>query len=86
MILDVKNLSVYYYTLTGTVRAVENVRFGIEKKEWVTFVGESGSGKSTVAHAILNLVPSPGRIVSGEVLFEGRDLLKLTKEEMKRTR
>jgi len=86
MLLDVKNLSIYYYTLAGTVRAVENVTFGIEKKEWVTFVGESGSGKSTVAHAILNLVPSPGKIVRGEVLFEGRDLLKLTKEEMKNIR
>ena len=66
MLLDVKNLSIYYYTLAGTVRAVENVTFGIEKKEWVTFVGESGSGKSTVAHAILNLVPSPGKIVRSD--------------------
>lgn len=83
MLLEVKNLSVYYYTLAGTVRAVENVTFGIGRKEWVTFVGESGSGKSTVAHAVLNLVPSPGKIVGGEVLFDGKDLLKLTSEEMR---
>ncbi len=83
MLLEVKNLSVYYFTLAGTVKAVEDVSFTIGKKEWITFVGESGSGKSTVAYAILNLVPSPGRIVNGQVIFEGRDLLSLTKEEMR---
>ncbi|WP_048152003.1 ABC transporter ATP-binding protein [Palaeococcus ferrophilus] len=86
MLLDVRNLSIHYFTLSGRVRAVEGVNFSIGKKEWVTFVGESGSGKSTVAHAILNVVPSPGRIVSGEIIFEGRNLLELGKEEMKAIR
>ncbi len=86
MLLEVKNLSVYYYTLNGVVKGAEGVSFSVEKGEWITFVGESGSGKSTVAHAVINLVPSPGRIVSGEVLFEGRDLLRLSKEELRAIR
>ncbi len=86
MLLEVKNLSIYYYTLAGVVKGAENVTFSIDRGEWVTFVGESGSGKSTVAHAVMNLVPSPGRIVSGEVIFEGKDLLKLSKEELRAIR
>ncbi|AIF69667.1 peptide ABC transporter ATPase [Palaeococcus pacificus DY20341] len=84
--LEVKNLGIHYFTLNGVVRAVEGVSFSIDKKEWVTFVGESGSGKSTVAHAILNVVPSPGRIVSGEIIFEGKNLLTLEKEALKEIR
>jgi peptide/nickel transport system ATP-binding protein len=85
-IIDVKNLSIYYYTLAGIVRAVENVSFSIGEKEWVSFVGESGSGKSTVAYAILNLVPSPGKIVNGKVVFNGKNLLELDEEEMRQIR
>ncbi|NJE01561.1 ABC transporter ATP-binding protein [Thermococcus sp. JdF3] len=83
MLLEVKNLSIYYYTLAGVVKGAEKVTFRIDRGEWVTFVGESGSGKSTVAHAIMNIVPSPGRIVTGEVIFEGRDLLRLGKDELR---
>jgi len=86
MLLDVKNLSIYYYTLAGTVKAVENVSFAIGKREWVSFVGESGSGKSTVAYAILNLVPSPGQITNGEIIFEGKNILELTNEELREIR
>ncbi|AEK73870.1 ABC-type dipeptide transport system, ATPase component [Thermococcus sp. 4557] len=86
MLLEVKNLSIYYYTLAGVVKGAENVTFSIGRGEWVTFVGESGSGKSTVAHAIMNIVPSPGKIVSGEVIFEGKDLLKIGKEELRKIR
>ncbi|KUH34731.1 hypothetical protein APY94_00685 [Thermococcus celericrescens] len=86
MLLEVKNLSIYYYTLAGVVKGAENVTFSIGRGEWVTFVGESGSGKSTVAHAIMNIVPSQGKIVSGEVIFEGKDLLKVGKEELRKIR
>lgn len=86
MLLEVKNLSIYYYTLAGVVKGAEKVTFSIGRGEWVTFVGESGSGKSTVAHAIMNLVPSPGKIVSGEVIFEGKNLLKLSKDELRQIR
>ncbi len=86
MLLEVKNLSVYYYTLSGVVKGAEGISFSVREGEWITFVGESGSGKSTVAHAVMNLVPSPGRIVSGEVLFNGRNLLKLPGEELRKIR
>ena len=86
MLLNVKNLSIHYYTLSGVVRAVENVSFPIDKGQWLTFVGESGSGKSTVAHGIMNLIPSPGKIVSGEVVFEGKNLVVMKPEELKKIR
>lgn len=84
--LEVKNLSVYYYTLSGVVRGAEGVSFSVREGEWITFVGESGSGKSTVAHAVMNLVPSPGRIVSGKVVFNGKNLLDLPMEELRKIR
>ena len=86
MLLEVKNLSVYYYTLAGVVRGAENVSFSINEGEWITFVGESGSGKSTVAHAVINLVPSPGKIVSGKVIFNGKNLLAMKPEELRQIR
>ncbi|WP_457750630.1 ABC transporter ATP-binding protein [Thermococcus sp.] len=86
MLLEVRNLSVYYYTLSGVVKGAENVSFNMDSGEWVTFVGESGSGKSTVAHAVMNLVPSPGKIISGEVIFEGRNILGLRSEDLREIR
>lgn len=86
VVMDVRNLSVYYFTIAGTVRAVENVSFKIERGEWVTFVGESGSGKSTIAHALVNLVPNPGKIVRGEIIFNGRNILKMSPEELRSIR
>jgi len=86
MLLEVKNLSVYYYTLSGVVRGAENVSFSVKEGEWITFVGESGSGKSTVAHAVMNIVPSPGRIISGEVILKGKNLLEMDREELRQIR
>ncbi len=86
VVMDVRNLSVYYFTIAGTVRAVENVSFKIERGDWVTFVGESGSGKSTVAHALVNLVPNPGKIVNGEIIFNGKNILKMSPEELRSIR
>ncbi len=86
MLLEVKDLSVYYYTLSGVVRGAENVSFSVKEGEWITFVGESGSGKSTVAHAVINLVPSPGKIVTGEVVFQGKNLLAMKPEELRKIR
>ncbi len=85
-VMDVRNLSIYYFTIAGTVKAVENVSFKIEKGEWVTFVGESGSGKSTVAHALVNLVPNPGKIVRGEIIFNGKNILTMPSEELRKIR
>jgi len=82
----VKDLWVKYYTLSGVVSAVSGVSFTLEKSEMLAIVGESGSGKSTLGFALLNIVPKPGRIVKGEVLLEGVDILKLPPEEMRKLR
>jgi peptide/nickel transport system ATP-binding protein len=85
-VLEVNNLTVYYYTLRGIVHAVESASLEAGKGELVALVGESGSGKSTLGFALLNLVPPPGRIVSGEVVIDGIDITKLSGEKLRRAR
>jgi len=83
-LLEVKNLTTYFETLRGYVRAVENVSFEIRKGEAFGLAGESGCGKTTTALSILRLLPPNGRIISGKILFEGKDLLKLSDEEYRK--
>ena len=86
-LLSVRGLSVHFRTRQGVVRAVEDVSFDIEAGQTVALVGESGSGKSTVAGAVMRIVPSPpGVIPAGQVLFEGRDLLQLPEAAMREIR
>ena len=86
-LLEVKNLSTYFYTDEGVVYALDDVSFDLNKGEALGIVGESGSGKSVTALSIIRLVQSPpGKIVAGEVLLEGDDLLKKTEKEMRRIR
>jgi len=80
--LEVKNLSTYYYLEEKVVKAVDNINFYLDKGETLGIVGESGSGKSTVALSLLRLIYPPGRIVSGEIVFNQKDLMKLTESEM----
>ena len=82
-VLEVENLKVYYYLHHGTVKAVDGVSFYVEEGEILGIAGESGSGKSTLAHSILRLIKPPGRIVDGKIVFMGRDLTKLSEEEMR---
>lgn len=82
-LLEIKNLSVDFLSDAGTVRAVSNVSLSIAQGEIVGLVGESASGKSTLALSILKLLPNNGEVVSGEVLFQGRDILELSQEEMR---
>lgn len=85
--MDVKDLVVRFYTQEGTVYAVNSVSYQLHEGETLGVVGESGSGKSVHSLAIMGLIPSPpGKIESGEVLFEGRDLLQLPKEQMRLVR
>ena len=77
-LLSVRNLSTRFRTERGTVRAVDNVSFDVAAGETLAIVGESGSGKSVTALSILRLIPDPpGKIEAGEILFDGKDLLKL---------
>ena len=86
-LLEVRNLRTEFRTGAGVVRAVDGISYTVEPGETVAIVGESGSGKSVGALSILRLIPDPpGRIVGGEVLFDGRDLLKLSEEEMREVR
>ncbi len=81
-LLEVRDLSVRFHTVRGPVDAVRHVSWHVDRGETLAILGESGSGKSVSSSAILNLVDCPpGEIVSGEILFEGRDLLKATADE-----
>ncbi len=81
-VLEVKNLKTYFYTEEGVVKAVDGLDFTVQRGECVGLVGESGCGKSITSLSILRLVGPPGRVISGEIFFEGRDLLKLSQAEM----
>ena len=86
-VLTVKDLHTFFYTKKGVVKAVDGVSFTVEKKEIVGLVGESGCGKSITSLSIMRLVPQPaGRIVSGEIIFQGEDLQKKTDEQMRSIR
>lgn len=82
-LLEVKDLKVSFFTYAGEVQAVRGVDLDLYKGETLAIVGESGSGKSVTSKAIMRLIPNPpGKIIGGEVLFNGKDLVKLTEKEM----
>ena len=86
-LLDIKNLSTHFNTSAGTIKAVNDVSFELREGETLGLVGESGCGKSVTALSIMRLVPSPpGRIVSGDVIFQGQNLLKISEAEMQNVR
>ncbi len=85
-LLEVKDLRVYFYTYAGVVKAVDGVSFSVRRGEILCVVGETGCGKSVMSRAITRMVKPPGKIVSGEVLFNGIDLLKLPEKELKKIR
>jgi oligopeptide transport system ATP-binding protein len=86
-VLEVKNLSTHFFSDEGVVRAVDGVSFHVDAEETLGIVGESGCGKSVTSLSIMQLVPSPpGKIVGGQILFQGQDLLKKSPEEMRKIR
>jgi oligopeptide transport system ATP-binding protein len=83
MLLEVKNLSTHFFTEDGVIKAVDGISYNLNEGETLGLVGESGCGKSVSAFSLLRLVQNPpGKIVSGQVLFEGQDLLKLSDDEI----
>ena len=87
LLLDLRDLKTYFFTSDGVAKAVDGVSYQLHRGETLGVVGESGCGKSVTALSILRLVPDPpGRTVGGEILFEGSDLLKLSRAEMRRIR
>jgi oligopeptide/dipeptide ABC transporter ATP-binding protein len=86
-LLEVDDLKTYFYTRDGIVRAVDGVSFTVYPGETLAVVGESGCGKSVTSLSILRLIAAPpGKIVNGRLMFQGRDLLGLTEDEMRRVR
>ena len=85
-LLAIQDLRTYFYTEGGVVKAVDGVELQISHGSIVGLVGESGSGKSVTALSIARLIESPGKIVSGHVLLDGKDLLALSQDEMRRVR
>lgn len=81
-LLTVKDLKTYFFTASGVSKAVDGVSFTLNKGETMGIVGESGSGKSVTASSIIRLLPKIGKIVEGEIHFDGKDILKLNKNEL----
>ena len=84
-ILEIKDVNIRYRTKDGDVNAVKNANLVVEEQDAIGIVGESGSGKSTLMMSILHLLPSSA-VVDGEILFEGRDLLKMNEDELNEIR
>jgi peptide/nickel transport system ATP-binding protein len=86
-LLEVENLRTYFYTRQGIVKAVDGVSFSLKRRETLAIVGESGCGKSITALSLLRLIPTPpGRIVEGSIKLDGRNLIELDAEAMRRVR
>ena len=85
-LLEVKDLKVYYKVKAGYVKAVDGVNFNLGVAERLAVVGESGSGKTTLGLSIAGLITEPGEIMGGNLIFKGRDLIKMSREELRQLR
>jgi len=85
-LLEIKDLTTHFFTRSGVIKAVDNLSLRLQRDRVLGLVGESGCGKTVTALSVLNIVPYPGRIVSGSIFFEGRDLLTLEPKEIRSIR
>lgn len=86
MLLQVENLTSTFFLDEGVLKAVDGISFQVNEKETVALVGESGCGKTIVALSLLNLIPWPGRVVGGSILFNGENLLRVNMERLRQIR
>src|ERR1700749_5047096 len=86
-LIRIRNLSVEFQTEDGSIKAVKNISFDIPRGKTVGLVGESGSGKSVTSLAMMRLIPNPpGKVTSGEIIYENQDLLKISEPQMRKVR
>ena len=85
-LLEARDLSTHFFMKRGVLKAVSGVTFNIEKGKTLGLVGETGSGKSVTALSVTRLIQYPGRIVSGEILLQGENLLQKSENEMRKVR
>src|SRR4030095_5786554 len=85
-LLEVRNLQTHFPPRSGLVRAVDGVSFHLDRGELLGLVGESGCGKALTALSVMRLISPPGKIVTGEIVFDGKDLLRLSDAEMRQMR
>lgn len=85
-LLNVEDLKTYFFTTKGVVNAVDGVSFNMDREEALGLAGESGCGKTTTALSIMKLVPAPGRVVGGRVFFDGKDIVQMDEDEIKKVR
>ena len=85
-LLRIEGLSAQFNTIDGTVKAVNDVSLSLRRGETLALTGESGAGKSSLGLSLLNLLPYPGRITAGRIIFNGADLLSLSQEGMRHVR
>jgi len=85
-VLDIQNLKTYFHTEAGVVKAIDGISLHVEKGETLGLVGESGSGKTMTALSVLNIVPSPGKVNSGKILFNNNVISNLDEEQMRKIR
>lgn len=86
-ILEVKHLTIHYITEDGVVKAVNDISFSLKESETLGLAGETGAGKTTTALGLMGLIPDPpGKVIGGEIVFHGKDLLKVSKSDMRKYR
>lgn len=85
-ILEIQELKTYFFTEAGIVKAIDGITFSVEKGSTLGLVGESGSGKTVTAQSVLRIVPRPGKIVGGKIIFEGEDLSLKKEDEIRKYR
>ncbi len=86
-ILEVKNLTIHYITEEGVVKAVNDISFSLKESETLGLAGETGAGKTTTALGLMGLIPEPpGKVIDGQIVFHGKDLLTLSNAEMRKYR